>query len=100
MRLLGSYSCRILAPRYARALVSYFVVEFTSAVPDPILLTIGQLAWMNYDILLMSLRPLLLEHSNLPLEQVDKLIADAQADLYYPEVRPNICLHIVFALKL
>jgi len=66
---------------------------------DPILLTIGQLAWMNYDILLMSLRPLLLEHSGLPLEQVDKLITDAQSDLYYPEVRPNINLHIVFALK-
>lgn len=67
---------------------------------DPVLLTIGQLAWMNYDSLLMSLRPLLLEHSALPLERVDQIVADAQADLYYPEVRPNVCLHIVYAIKL
>jgi hypothetical protein len=65
-----------------------------------VLLTIGQLAWMNYDSLLMALRPLLLEHSTMPMERVDQIVADAQADLYYPEVRPNVCLHIVHAIKL
>ncbi|KAF8580867.1 S-adenosyl-L-methionine-dependent methyltransferase [Ramaria rubella] len=67
---------------------------------DPVLLTIGQLAWMNYDTLLMSLRPLLLEHSALPPHRVDQIVAEAQADLYYPEVRPNVCLHIIHAIKL
>jgi hypothetical protein len=77
----------------------YLALNFIQCTVDPILLTIGQLAWMNYDTLLMSLRPLLLEHSGLRLEHVDKLIADAQADLYYPEIRPNVSLHIVYALK-
>ena len=55
---------------------------------------------MNYDSMLMSLRPLLLEHSSSSRERVDQILADAQADLYYPEVRPNVCLHIVHAVKL
>lgn len=67
---------------------------------DPVLLTIGQLAWMDYDMLLMSLRPLLLQNSGLPPDHVDRLISDAQADLYYPQIRPSVCLHIVFAFKL
>lgn len=67
---------------------------------DPLLLTIGQLAWMDYDILLTSLRPLLLENSSLSVESVDELISAAQSDLYYPGTRLNICLHIVHAIKL
>ncbi|GJJ12113.1 hypothetical protein Clacol_006354 [Clathrus columnatus] len=66
---------------------------------DPLLLTIGQLAWMDYDILLTSLRPLLLENSSLMPESVDELISAAQTDLYYPEIHPNVCLHIVYAIK-
>lgn len=68
-------------------------------VSDPLLLTIGQLAWMDYDILLTSLRPLLLENSSLSIESVDELISAAQTDLYYPETHPNVCLHIVHAIK-
>lgn len=66
---------------------------------EPLLLTIGQLAWMDYDILLTSLRPLLLENSSLSVESVDELISSAQSDLYYPGTRLNVCLHIVHAIK-
>lgn len=55
---------------------------------------------MDYDILLTSLRPLLLDNSSLPVESVDELISSAQSDLYYPGTRLNACLHIVHAIKL
>ncbi|QRV85962.1 methyltransferase domain protein [Ceratobasidium sp. AG-Ba] len=52
---------------------------------DPVILSIGQLAWMNYDSMLLGLRPLLLEHG-ISSEKVATLIEDAQSDLYDPKV--------------
>ncbi|KAG9125573.1 hypothetical protein FRC07_007036 [Ceratobasidium sp. 392] len=51
---------------------------------DPVVLSIGQLAWMNYDNLLLALRPLLLDHGITP-EKVATLIEEAQSDLYHPK---------------
>ncbi|KAF8522258.1 S-adenosyl-L-methionine-dependent methyltransferase [Hysterangium stoloniferum] len=68
---------------------------------DEIIQTIGQLAWMNYQNLLYSLRPLILEHSSLSMHEVDGLLEAAQEDLYNDnDIRPNVCLHIVHATKL
>ncbi|EIN07303.1 S-adenosyl-L-methionine-dependent methyltransferase [Punctularia strigosozonata HHB-11173 SS5] len=65
---------------------------------DPTLLSIGQLAWMNYDLLLPALRTYLAS-SDLPDWQIDVLIEDAQRDLYYPVVRLSCRLHIVHAIR-
>ncbi|CAE6517668.1 unnamed protein product [Rhizoctonia solani] len=65
---------------------------------DPVVLSIGQLAWMNYDNLLLALRPLLLDYGITP-EKAAKLIEDAQENLYHPKVQPYCCWHIVHARK-
>ncbi|CEL51805.1 hypothetical protein RSOLAG1IB_00340 [Rhizoctonia solani AG-1 IB] len=65
---------------------------------DPVVLSIGQLAWMNYDNLLLALRPLLLDHGITP-DKAAKLIEDAQENLYRPKVQPYCCWHIVHARK-
>ena len=56
---------------------------------DPVVLSIGQLAWMNYDNLLLALRPLLLDYGITP-EKAAKLIEDAQENLYHPKVCVNL----------
>lgn len=65
---------------------------------DPEHLTVGQLNWMAYDILLPGLRPFFLS-SGLSPAKVDKLIADAQNDLYHPSVNLSTRIHIVHAQK-
>lgn len=50
---------------------------FAAADKDPTLLTVGQLAWMNWDMLLVAVRPLLLS-SGLSEAEVNTLIEDAQ----------------------
>ncbi|KAJ1309761.1 hypothetical protein OPQ81_006527 [Rhizoctonia solani] len=65
---------------------------------DPVVLSIGQLAWMNYDNLLLALRPLLLDYG-ITAEKAAKLIEDAQENLYHPKVQPYCCWHIVHARK-
>ncbi|KAI6036265.1 S-adenosyl-L-methionine-dependent methyltransferase [Pisolithus microcarpus] len=65
---------------------------------DPVALTIGQLAWMNYDIMLPALKPLFLS-AGMKEWEAKKLIEEAQQDLYYPLVRPSARLHIVHAVK-
>ncbi|CAE6487325.1 unnamed protein product [Rhizoctonia solani] len=65
---------------------------------DPVVLSIGQLAWMNYDNLLLALRPLLLDNG-ITSEKAAKLIEDAQENLYHPKVQPYCCWHIVHARK-
>lgn len=65
---------------------------------DPVVLSIGQLAWMNYDSLLLALKPLLLDYGITP-EKLATLIEDAQSDLYHPKVQPSCCWHIVHARK-
>lgn len=57
---------------------------------------------MNYDSLLLALRPLLLDYGITP-EKLATLIEDAQSDLYHPKVRAVIIsrsaiyLHVHFA---
>ncbi|KAI6045759.1 S-adenosyl-L-methionine-dependent methyltransferase [Pisolithus marmoratus] len=65
---------------------------------DPVALTIGQLAWMNYDIMLPALKPLFLS-AGMKDWEAKKLIEEAHQDLYYPLVRPSTRLHIVHAIK-
>jgi len=65
---------------------------------DDLTLTIGQLAWMDYDLLLPAMRPLLLSTGNTESE-VKKLLEEAHHDLYYPIVKPSSRLHVVHAIK-
>ncbi|KAG6328551.1 hypothetical protein ID866_10538, partial [Astraeus odoratus] len=65
---------------------------------DPLALSIGQLAWMDYDIMLPALKPLFLS-AGMKEWEAKKLIEEAQQDLYYPLVRPSTRLHIVHAIK-
>ncbi|KDQ65156.1 hypothetical protein JAAARDRAFT_202378 [Jaapia argillacea MUCL 33604] len=65
---------------------------------DPTLLTIGQLAWMEFDLLLPAMRPHLLS-SGIPEWKADILIGDAQRDLYEPVMPPSCRLHVVHAIK-
>jgi hypothetical protein len=65
---------------------------------DPSLLTVGQLQWMDYELFLPALRPLFLSNG-LPPSLVDRLIKEAQQDLYYPTFSPYTTLHIAYASK-
>jgi hypothetical protein len=65
---------------------------------DPTLLTVGQLAWMESDLLILAIQPLLLA-SGLDEKKVKKLIEAAQRDLYYPLVHIENRLHVVHAIK-
>jgi hypothetical protein len=65
---------------------------------DPTLLTVGQLAWMESDLLILAIRPLLLA-SGLEEKEVKKLTEAAQRDLYYPLVHIENRLHVVHAIK-
>ena len=65
---------------------------------DPTLLTVGQLAWMESDLLILAIRPLLLA-SGLDEKDVKMLTEAAQRDLYYPLVHIENRLHVVHAIK-
>jgi len=65
---------------------------------DPALLTVGQLAWMESDLLILAIRPLLLA-SGLDEKEVKRLTEAAQRDLYYPLVHIENRLHVVHAIK-
>ncbi|KAK7446401.1 hypothetical protein VKT23_014606 [Stygiomarasmius scandens] len=66
---------------------------------DPNLLTVGQLQWMDFDLFLPAVRPLLLS-LGLGERHVLELIANAQKDLYHPPVEGLGCrVHIVHASK-
>ncbi|KAG1756702.1 S-adenosyl-L-methionine-dependent methyltransferase [Suillus paluster] len=64
----------------------------------PVALSIGQLAWMNYDMMLPAMKPLFLSAGMRDWE-AKKLIEEAHQDLYYPLVRASTRLHIVHATK-
>jgi hypothetical protein len=68
------------------------------SVPDDVNLTIGQLAWLDYDLLLPAMRPLLLSNGKHESE-VKTLVENAHHDLYYPIVNPSTRLHVVHAIK-
>jgi hypothetical protein len=65
---------------------------------DPTLLTVGQLAWMESDLLILAIRPLLLA-SGLEEKEVKSLTEAAQRDLYYPLVHIENRVHVVHAIK-
>ena len=65
---------------------------------DPVALSIGQLAWMDYDAMLPALKPLFL-NAGMKEWEAKKLVEEAHQDLYYPLVRPSTRLHIVHAIK-
>ncbi|KAF7976349.1 hypothetical protein HWV62_5921 [Athelia sp. TMB] len=66
---------------------------------DDTQLTIGQLAWMEHDLLLPGMRPLLLSTSGKTEAEVQALIENAQHDLYYPQERLSSRLHVAHARK-
>lgn len=53
---------------------------------------------MDFDLLLPALRPFFL-CSGLPPSRVDRLIKEAQHDLYHPSYPTSTRLHIVYANK-
>jgi hypothetical protein len=53
---------------------------------------------MDYELFLPALRPLFL-CNGLPPSIVDRLIKEAQRDLYYPTFSPYTTLHIAYASK-
>ena len=61
-------------------------------------LTIGQLAWMNNDLLLSRMWPCLLQSPGALQAQVDCLIANAYRDLYNPILKLSTHLHVVHAI--
>ncbi|KAK0197041.1 S-adenosyl-L-methionine-dependent methyltransferase, partial [Armillaria mellea] len=65
---------------------------------EPLSLTVGQLQWMDYELLLPALRPFFLT-VGLPETKVRSLIADAQQDLYHPSVHLSCLTYIVHASK-
>lgn len=67
-------------------------------IVDPTLLTVGQLAWMESDLLILAIRPLLLA-SGLEEKRVKMLTEAAQRELYYPLVHIENRLHVVHAIK-
>jgi hypothetical protein len=62
------------------------------------MLTVGQLAWMDFDLLLGALQPYL-QLLRIPEWEIRTMIEDAQADLYYPVVRLSTRLHVVHGVK-
>ncbi|KAJ7078129.1 S-adenosyl-L-methionine-dependent methyltransferase [Mycena belliarum] len=80
------------------------ITEYTGTIPigfypeDPRILTVGQLQWMAYDLLLPGLKPMFL-HLGLREARVDRIIKDAQQDLYHTEYRLASHLRVVYALR-
>ena len=84
-------------PKGAHSCIALCNFDF-SFIVDPTLLTVGQLAWMESDLLILANRPLLLE-SGLDEKEVKMLTEAAQRDLYYPLVHIENRLHVVHAVK-
>ncbi|KAF7971965.1 hypothetical protein HWV62_19357 [Athelia sp. TMB] len=66
---------------------------------DETQLSIGQLSWMEYDLLLPAMEPLLMEMSHKTQDEVKLIIQNAQHDLYYPQDKLSMRMHIVHAIK-
>jgi hypothetical protein len=65
---------------------------------DSSLLTVGQLQWMAYDLLLPALKPMFV-HLGLLESRVDRIIKDAQKDLYHTHFELSSHIHIAYATK-
>lgn len=66
---------------------------------DDTQLTIGQLSWMQNDLLLPGMLPLLLSTSGKPGDEVRTLVESAHHDLYYPKAQLATRFHVVHARK-
>ncbi|KAJ7449865.1 S-adenosyl-L-methionine-dependent methyltransferase [Mycena latifolia] len=65
---------------------------------DTRILTVAQLQWMAHDLLLPALKPMFL-HLGLRESRVDRIIKDAQHDLYHSDFELMSHLHIAHALR-
>ncbi|KAJ6596950.1 S-adenosyl-L-methionine-dependent methyltransferase [Mycena vulgaris] len=65
---------------------------------DNRILTVGQLQWMAYDLLLPALKPMFV-HLGLLESRVDRIIKDAQDDLYHTGFDLSSHLHIAYAMR-
>lgn len=74
------------------------LLAWLNYVADEHLLTVGQIQWMDYELFLPALKPFFLS-SGIPESKVERIIADAQQDLYYPSASLSTLLHIVYASK-
>lgn len=68
-------------------------------IADDFNLTIGQLAWLDNDILLAGMRPLLLSNAMKSEAEVTSLLENAYHDLYYTDKKPATRLYVVHAIK-
>ncbi|KIY43367.1 S-adenosyl-L-methionine-dependent methyltransferase [Fistulina hepatica ATCC 64428] len=66
---------------------------------DPHSLTVGQLQWMDYELLLPGLRPILVEVGRYSDVEARTLILNAQENLYRSEHPLSTRIHIVYAIK-
>lgn len=79
--------------------LSFWFLDFLADLNlDPHLLSVGQLQWLDYDLLLPALRPMFLFHG-LTENQVRSLITGAQRDLYHPVAELSTHINIVHASK-
>ncbi|KAJ7774545.1 S-adenosyl-L-methionine-dependent methyltransferase [Mycena maculata] len=65
---------------------------------EPTALTVGQLQWMAHDLLLPALKPMFV-HLGILESRVDRMIQEAQRDLYSSDFELSSHLHIVWATR-
>ncbi|KAJ6547618.1 S-adenosyl-L-methionine-dependent methyltransferase [Mycena capillaripes] len=65
---------------------------------DAGMLTVGQLQWMAHDLLLPALKPMFI-HLGLLESRVDRIIKDAQYDLYHTDFKLSGHLHVAHAKR-
>lgn len=65
---------------------------------DRRVLTVGQLQWMAHDLLLPALKPMFM-HVGLLESRVDRMIKEAQKDLYSGDFELSGRLHIAYATR-
>ncbi|PFH54301.1 hypothetical protein AMATHDRAFT_135556 [Amanita thiersii Skay4041] len=65
---------------------------------DAMILTVGQLQWLDYELLLPALKPLFLD-CGIARSNVERIIDEAQRNLYRPPVPFSTLLHVIHATK-
>jgi len=61
-------------------------------------LTVGQLQWLDYDLFIPALKPFFLS-TGVSESNVDRILQEAQRDLYYPSTPYSSLIHVVYAVK-
>jgi hypothetical protein len=67
-------------------------------IKDEHQLTVGQLQWLDYDLFLPALKPFFLS-TGVSESNVDRILQEAQRDLYYPSTPYSSLIHVVYAVK-